>query len=66
MKSPFSWKIGVILLVLGISLWYALPLKETIKLGLDLQGGMHLVLEVEAEKAVEGSMERIFGEENDR
>ncbi len=62
MKSPFSWKIGVILLVLGISLWYALPLKETIKLGLDLQGGMHLVLEVEAEKAVEGSMERIFGE----
>src|SRR4030042_3352807 len=32
---------------------------EKIHLGLDLQGGMHLVLEVEAEKAVEGYVERI-------
>ncbi len=29
-----------------------------IKLGLDLQGGMHLILEVQAEKAVESFMER--------
>ena len=62
MKSPFAWKIGLIVLVLAASLWYALPLNKTIKLGLDLQGGMHLVLEVEAEKAIEGSMERAFGE----
>lgn len=62
MKSPFLWKIGLIVVVLGTSLWYALPLQENIKLGLDLQGGMHLVLEVEAEKAIEGSMERLFGE----
>ncbi|MFQ5691832.1 MAG: protein translocase subunit SecD [Nitrospinota bacterium] len=62
MKSPFAWKIGLVALVLGLSFWYALPLQETIKLGLDLQGGMHLVLEVEAEKAVEGAMERFFGE----
>ena len=32
---------------------------KTINLGLDLQGGMHLVLEVETEKAVENSIERI-------
>src|SRR4030043_1935946 len=32
---------------------------EKIHLGLDLQGGMHLVLEVEAEKAVESYVERI-------
>ncbi len=32
---------------------------DKIHLGLDLQGGMHLVLEVEAEKAVESSVERI-------
>ncbi|MEW6374479.1 MAG: protein translocase subunit SecD [Thermodesulfobacteriota bacterium] len=32
---------------------------EKIRLGLDLQGGMHLVLEVEAEKAVESYVERI-------
>jgi len=29
-----------------------------VKLGLDLQGGMHLILEVQAEKAVESYMER--------
>lgn len=39
--------------------WWAgfLP-KEKIRLGLDLQGGMHLTLEVDAIKAVESSLER--------
>lgn len=32
---------------------------KKINLGLDLQGGMHLVLEVETEKAVESTIERI-------
>jgi preprotein translocase subunit SecD len=32
---------------------------EKIHLGLDLQGGMHLILEVEAEKALESYVERI-------
>jgi preprotein translocase subunit SecD len=32
---------------------------EKIHLGLDLQGGMHLILEVEAEKAVESHVERV-------
>ena len=36
--------------------WSVLP-DEEIQLGLDLQGGMHLVLEVEAEKAVETDTE---------
>ena len=35
---------------------------DKIRLGLDLQGGMHLVLEVDAEKAVETTMERIAGD----
>ena len=35
-----------------------LPRAEKVNLGLDLQGGMHLVLEVEADKAVEGATER--------
>src|SRR5512137_17704 len=34
-------------------------LKSRIHLGLDLQGGMHLVLEVDTEKAMEGSVERL-------
>jgi preprotein translocase subunit SecD len=40
------------------SAWKDYLPKEKIHLGLDLQGGMHLVLEVDAEKAVESSMER--------
>lgn len=40
--------------------WYfkVIP-TEKVHLGLDLQGGMHLVLEVEAEKAVESYVERV-------
>ena len=32
---------------------------KKINLGLDLQGGMHLVLEVDTDKAVESTIERI-------
>jgi preprotein translocase subunit SecD len=39
--------------------WSGFLPKEKIHLGLDLQGGMHLVLEVEAEKAVESNLERV-------
>ncbi len=39
-----------------------LPRAERVNLGLDLQGGMHLVLEVQAEKAVESSTERLLEE----
>ena len=35
---------------------------KKINLGLDLQGGMHLVLEVETQKAVEAHMERVSDE----
>ncbi len=38
---------------------------KKINLGLDLQGGMHLALEVETEKAVEGTVERIAHELRD-
>jgi preprotein translocase subunit SecD len=40
--------------------WYGkiIP-SEKVHLGLDLQGGMHLILEVEAEKAIESYVERI-------
>ncbi len=40
--------------------WYGKVIpSEKIHLGLDLQGGMHLILEVEAEKAVESYVERV-------
>jgi preprotein translocase subunit SecD len=39
--------------------FYKIIPTERIHLGLDLRGGMHLILEVEAEKAVESYVERI-------
>ncbi len=39
--------------------WQNFLPKEKIHLGLDLQGGMHLVLEVEVDKAVENTAERL-------
>ena len=39
---------------------------KQINLGLDLQGGMHLVLEVDADKAVESTVERISQEIRER
>jgi preprotein translocase subunit SecD len=45
-KEPLSW-------------WPSFFPQDTIHLGLDLQGGMHLILEVQTDKAVESSVERI-------
>ena len=64
-----SWKLVLVLAVVIAAVIYILPtLKpelwphKTINLGLDLQGGMHLVLEVDSEKAVESTAERISQE----
>ena len=45
-KEPLSW-------------WPSFFPQDTIHLGLDLHGGMHLILEVQTDKAVESSVERI-------
>lgn len=64
-----SWRIIVIFVVIITAVIYLLPsLKadlwphKKINLGLDLQGGMHLVLEVDTIKAVENTIERIAHE----
>ncbi|MBT8358944.1 MAG: protein translocase subunit SecD, partial [Deltaproteobacteria bacterium] len=64
-----SWKLVFVLIVIVTAIIYLLPsIKPTfwphnkINLGLDLQGGMHLVLEVETQKAVESNIERISQE----
>ncbi len=45
-------RIGVTLLIVGLAAFSAFPLSETINLGLDLQGGMHLVYEVDTDEAI--------------
>ena len=64
-----SWKLILVLTVIIVAVIYVLPTikpalwpHKKINLGLDLQGGMHLVLEVETEKAVESTMDRITNE----
>ncbi|MDA3898284.1 MAG: protein translocase subunit SecD [Desulfobacteraceae bacterium] len=70
--KDFSWRIPVIGLVLIVAVIYVIPTfkpgwwpNKQINLGLDLQGGMHLVLEVKTEKAVENTVERIRNELRD-
>lgn len=65
MRKDLRWKLGLIVIVIGVSVWFAFPLEQRINLGLDLRGGMHLVLEVEAEKAVESTTERLVTEVSD-
>ena len=43
-------KIALIVGLLGASIWLAFPLNKKINLGLDLRGGMHLVLRVDMSK----------------
>jgi preprotein translocase subunit SecD len=59
MYKNLKWRILLILVTILGAVALAYPLKEKISLGLDLQGGMHLVLEVKVEKAVEASLERL-------
>jgi preprotein translocase subunit SecD len=47
----------VVVVVLG-SIWYLYPIRKSLNLGLDLQGGVHLVLGVEVDKHVATQTER--------
>ncbi len=65
----FSWRMIIVFAVVVLSIIYILPTfkpslwpHKQINLGLDLQGGMHLVLEVDSHKAVESTVERISQE----
>jgi len=71
-SKNLGWRIVIICLLVLIAFLYLRPSlteelpqwwssflpQEKIRLGLDLQGGMHLVLEVDAMKAVENDLER--------
>jgi len=68
----FSWKLILVFAVIVAAIIYVLPTfkpdlwpHKKISLGLDLQGGMHLVLEVDTAKAVESQLERIAQEIRD-
>jgi preprotein translocase subunit SecD len=73
MSKGLLWRFSLIALFITLSLLYLTPTlvsplpswwkgllpKDRIHLGLDLQGGTHLVMEVETQKAVEGTLDLI-------
>jgi len=71
-SKKLQWRGLIILIVIAVALIYLTPSisktlptwwpnilpEEKIHLGLDLKGGMHLVLEVQTQRAVESNLER--------
>jgi len=55
----YLWlRVAIVVVVAAVSLWYVYPPRQRINLGLDLQGGIHLVLGVDVDKAIENVSER--------
>jgi preprotein translocase subunit SecD len=52
MSSKLLWKIALILVVVGGAAWLTYPPGEKINLGLDLQGGAHILMEVDTDSAL--------------
>jgi preprotein translocase subunit SecD len=50
---------AIVVVITLASLWYLYPPRKTINLGLDLQGGIHLVLGVEIDRALEAQIDRL-------
>src|SRR5687767_6113722 len=50
--KDIRWRLIVIAAVLGLSIWSFYPPQTKIKLGLDLKGGVHLVLRVHTDDAL--------------
>jgi preprotein translocase subunit SecD len=61
--TNLRWRILLILVVLGACVWAIVPPEKKIRLGLDLKGGVHLVLRVNTDDALrldsETTMERL-------
>ncbi len=69
MSRTLLWRGVLIAVVIAVAILSAYPLQEKLNLGLDLQGGIHLVLQVEVEDAVRSEttkdMDRLLQELRD-
>jgi preprotein translocase subunit SecD len=57
MSKVLTWKVGVIVGAVALAVWLFYPPDKTINLGLDLQGGSHLLLQVETAAAVKSEID---------
>jgi len=53
MIKNLKWKALLVIAVVALGIWMAYPPQEKVKLGLDLKGGMHLILKVDLDKVPE-------------
>ncbi len=53
MIKNLKWKALLVVAVVAWAIWMAYPPEEKVKLGLDLKGGMHLILKVDVDKLPE-------------
>jgi preprotein translocase subunit SecD len=59
MNKNLRWKLIIILAVIALSVWAFYPPQEKVNLGLDLKGGVHLVLRVKTDDALRLESETI-------
>ena len=57
MDSKILWRVVLIVAVVGLSLWSLYPPGEKINYGLDLSGGIHLVLQVQTDDAIKAELD---------
>jgi preprotein translocase subunit SecD len=50
--NNLRWRIALIVVIIGACLWAIIPPEKKIRLGLDLKGGVHLVLRVDTDEAL--------------
>jgi preprotein translocase subunit SecD len=61
MKKNLQWKAALIAAVTALSIWSFYPPQEKIKLGLDLRGGIHLVMKVNTDDAIVAVTDEVAG-----
>ncbi len=59
MNSNLKWKIFAILAVVGLAVFSFYPPREKVRLGLDLKGGVHLVMRVQTDDALKIETEAV-------
>ncbi|MDD8027497.1 MAG: protein translocase subunit SecD, partial [Acidobacteriota bacterium] len=52
MKKGLRWKLLAVVAVIGLCVFLFTPISKKIKLGLDLKGGIHLLLQVQTNDAL--------------
>lgn len=52
MKKKLRWKLILVIAVVALAIFLSYPPKDKVNLGLDLKGGMHLVLQVVTDDAI--------------